>query len=50
MNEYEKDPNGVARSRREYDKALSLALQSTAPLVRATAEELTARGSCFSKR
>ena len=48
--EYEKDPNGVAHSRREYDEALSLALQSTAPLVRAAAEELTARGRCFSKR
>ena len=48
--EYEKDPNGVARSRREYEQALSLARQSPAPRVRAAADELAARDRCFSNR
>jgi hypothetical protein len=47
--EHEKEPDGAARSRREYEHAISRARQSTALLVRTAAEGLTARGRCLSQ-
>jgi hypothetical protein len=48
--DYERQPEGAARSRRAYEQAISSARQSTAPLIRLAAEGLTARGRCFSQR
>jgi hypothetical protein len=46
--EYEKRSDDAARSRREYERALSTAGGSRAPLVRAAAHALQTRGSCRS--
>jgi hypothetical protein len=43
----EERPEDVARSRREFELALSSARRSAALLVRTAAEELRARGRCF---
>jgi hypothetical protein len=45
--EYEKRPEDAARSRREFELALSTARRSAALLVRTAAEELRTRGRCF---
>jgi len=48
--EYEKQPDGVSRSRRAYEQAIAIARQSKALLVRTAAEELLARGRCSALR
>ncbi len=48
--EYEKQPDGAARSRRAYEQTISTAQRSPALLVRSAAEGLVARGRCFSQR
>ena len=48
--EYEKRPDGAARSRQEYEKAIATARQSADLLIRAAADALAARGRCFSRR
>jgi hypothetical protein len=47
--EYEKEPDRAARSRREYEHAISRARQSTILLVRTAAEGLAARARCLSQ-
>ena len=48
--ESEKRPEDAARSRREYQQAISAARRSSALLVRTAAERLAARGRCFTER
>lgn len=48
--EYEKQPEGAARSRREYERAISTAQRSPDLLVRSAAERLKMRGRCNSER
>ena len=47
--EYEKQPEGAARSRRAYEKTISAARQSNVLPIRLAAERLAERNSCFSK-
>lgn len=47
--EYEKQPTGAARSRREYQAAISQARKSKALLIRFAAERLAERNSCFAR-
>jgi hypothetical protein len=44
----EERPDGARRTRRRFEAAMTTALRSRSPLVRAAAEELRARGRCFS--
>jgi hypothetical protein len=44
---FEKNPKDAARSRRAYDAALATARESSSALIRAAAEALNARGTCF---
>ncbi len=45
--EYEKQPEGAARSRNEYEQAISVALESPSLLVRSAAQALKTRGACY---
>jgi hypothetical protein len=47
--EYEKQPEGAARSRRAYETMVSTARQSKTLLIRLAAERLAERSSCFSQ-
>ena len=47
--EYEKQPEGAARSRRAYETMVSTARQSKTLLIRLAAERLAERNSCFSQ-
>jgi hypothetical protein len=44
---YERAPEGEHASQRNYDDRLKLALASRTPLIRAAAESLKSRGTCF---
>lgn len=48
--DYEKQPAEAARSRRSYEGAIATARRSGSLLVRTAAEQLTARGSCHSRK
>lgn len=48
--DYEKQPDGAARSRRAYEMAIATARRSTDLLVRTATEGLMARGRCYSRR
>jgi hypothetical protein len=45
--EYEKQPEGAARSRKAYEQTISTARQSGALMIRVAAERLAERDSCF---
>lgn len=47
--DYEKQPEGAARSRRAYAETIVAARQSKSPMVRMAAGALSARRSCFSE-
>jgi hypothetical protein len=47
--EYEKQPEGAARSRRAYEQTISKARQSKSLLVRLAAERLVERNHCLSQ-
>jgi hypothetical protein len=47
--DYEKRPEGAARSRQEYEKAIATARQSTDLLIRTAADTLAARRRCLSR-
>lgn len=46
---YEKSPSDEDRARAAYERAMAVALKSKNQLVRASAEELKKRGTCFPK-
>ncbi len=48
--DYEKQPDGAARSRRAYELSIATARRSTDLLVRTAAVGLMARGLCYSRR